>query len=138
MVLWLGLRSVTPSPGAARWLRFALPFRLRLAFLLIPGLPAVLDLRQQGPDLLYIAFTPKTNPHPADHCRLGRWNLLGLDVASQSRHSYTQFSSDLLSGKRRHSGQIVPDRITGCQIPFAWKIQGFFTALSACLSKDAL
>src|SRR5262249_926630 len=57
--VWLGPRSMFIASGAARWVLFALSFRFRLAFFLVPGLPALCDLLQGSPGSVDVSFFPR-------------------------------------------------------------------------------
>lgn len=87
------------TPGAARWLRFALPFWLRLTFLLIPGLPAVLDLRQQDPDFLNVFLSPAVQAGATYFHNLRRGYFPCRDVAAKSLGSQSKLYSSLSRGK---------------------------------------
>lgn len=91
--------------------------------LLIPGLPAIGDLGQQGPDPLDVFFTPKPDTHSAYHDCFRRRNLPSLNVAGKSCHADAKLLCNLLSGELRHSGWIVPDRLTSVKIISFLKVQ---------------
>ena len=86
------------TPGVTRLLLFALPFWLRLAFLLIPGLSTVGDLRQQGPDTLDVFFTPQANPDVADTLHGRNGYLLSLDIPIHAHQTEFEFLSCLCGG----------------------------------------
>jgi hypothetical protein len=51
--------------------------------LLVPELPAVLDLWQQLPNPFYIALGPDMNCNAAGRKSFGRWYFLSSDVATE-------------------------------------------------------
>jgi hypothetical protein len=88
--------------GRCLWLRFGLASRLLLTSFLVPGLSAVGDLRQQGPDPLNIFLTPGSYLVPTDNLCLGRGYLSILNVTGESGHADTEFVGSLARGVARH------------------------------------
>ncbi len=108
-VLWLGRRSVSQSPGAARWLSFGLSCCLFPSLFLIPGFPAVGDLRQDFLESFYVLCAPQAQPNTTSHRFLWCWNLAGENVTTEGRFPYTQFLRNLPCREFTHYGSIVPD-----------------------------
>jgi hypothetical protein len=75
---------------------------LFLSLFLVPGLSAVGNLWQQGPDPLNIFLTPGSYLVPTDNLCLGRGYLSILNVTGESGHSDTEFLGGLARGKLSH------------------------------------
>ena len=74
-------------------LGFALPFRLRLGSLLVPGLPAVGDLGQQGPDSFDVGITPKAHLNSCQARKGWERNFLGCDISVKCGEMQAQLPS---------------------------------------------
>jgi len=109
----LGLRSVIRSPGAARWLSFRLSRCLFFTLFLIPGFPAVRDLRQELANPFNLFLGPEMDRHASASGGPGFGHLTGLDVANKRGICDAKFLGRLPSGIRRvHSvGMLQIDRM---------------------------
>lgn len=86
--------------GASRLLTFG-PFGLwrLLLQLAVPGLPAVGDLRQQGPDSFDVFLCPAVQTGAADrHNFWSRYFFLG-DVSAKTLGGQSEFCGSLSSGE---------------------------------------
>ena len=72
--------------------------------LLIPKFPAVLDLRQNGPDLSDVLLPPKSDSNTANPNNRRKRNLLGRDVAVQRSETESELFSRIASGNAVHYG----------------------------------
>ena len=70
------------TPGAARWLRFG--FLRSLFLFLVSGMPAVLDLWQELPNVFDVLLAPGMHLQIAQLDGLGCRHFLPGDVASES------------------------------------------------------
>lgn len=98
--VWLGLRSVVTHRALPAWLSFRLAGSL--ALLLVPGLPAIGDIRQQGPDFLNVLLRPRPHVPVANSLSLWCWHFLGFYVSVETGNGDSQFLSGLLCREVRH------------------------------------
>ena len=125
-------RSVLRAPGAARWLTFGLSRFPLIGLFLMPGSPAVGDLRQDFSDSFNVVIGPKTSAIISQSLEWWNWDLSCCDVSLEGNETQSKFFGDIASGMLIHLILLVSNVKEKCQATYWWVEKGLHVGTRLC------